>query len=276
MTKASDNPFPSLLLVEGAAPATPAAGRQRLFVDAADGLLKLKDDTGTVTAIGSGGSSGGGGGTATLHTPPDVASAWDDEFTDLEDQSGPVNGLDAKWSRHNLAGAAINTDGAAIPGWLLFDVATGTNDQEIHQPIPAGDFHVAACATSLVMAGRQNWGLFVCDDAGNGYVVHVDNGDACRVRALSAWAQGGDAGSGSLSDVNSAFFGGSRVRFEIQRVGTTYTFSLTTSDFLSHEYRSKKSITTATAYTRIGFGRIWTDSGGATKVALDYFRVTEP
>lgn len=58
MAKASDNPFPSLLLVEGAAPATPAAGRQRLFIDEADGLLKLKDDAGAVTTVG-GGAPGG-------------------------------------------------------------------------------------------------------------------------------------------------------------------------------------------------------------------------
>jgi hypothetical protein len=48
----SDNPFPSVLLVEGTTPATPATGRQRLFVDTADGLLKLVDDGGTVTSIG--------------------------------------------------------------------------------------------------------------------------------------------------------------------------------------------------------------------------------
>lgn len=58
MAKASDNPFPSLLLVEqGSAPATPAAGQARLY-RGADGLLYVVDDAGTVTAVG-----GGGGGT---------------------------------------------------------------------------------------------------------------------------------------------------------------------------------------------------------------------
>jgi hypothetical protein len=55
VTKGSDNEFPSVLFAEqGSDPATPAAGTQRLFVDSADGLLKLIDDTGTVTAIDSG------------------------------------------------------------------------------------------------------------------------------------------------------------------------------------------------------------------------------
>jgi hypothetical protein len=52
MTVGSDNPFPSVELVESTTPATPASGRQRLFVDAADGLFKLVDDTGTVTTPG--------------------------------------------------------------------------------------------------------------------------------------------------------------------------------------------------------------------------------
>ena len=53
--KASDNPFPSLLVEETAAPANPPAGHQRLFVDPADHVLKLIDSTGAISAIGSGG-----------------------------------------------------------------------------------------------------------------------------------------------------------------------------------------------------------------------------
>ena len=53
MTKASDNLYPSVLLVEqGSAPSSPSAGDQRLFIDSADHLLKLKNSGGTVTAIG--------------------------------------------------------------------------------------------------------------------------------------------------------------------------------------------------------------------------------
>jgi hypothetical protein len=58
MAKASDNEFPSLLLVgQAAAPAAPAAGNYRLFRDSAGGWFEV-DDTGAVTAI-----AGGGGGT---------------------------------------------------------------------------------------------------------------------------------------------------------------------------------------------------------------------
>lgn len=48
MTKASDNAFPSLLVVEGSAPAAPAAGDHRLYVDSADHLLKWKDSSSVV------------------------------------------------------------------------------------------------------------------------------------------------------------------------------------------------------------------------------------
>ena len=54
MTKASDNEYPSLLIKEGAAPSSPAAGDQRLFIDSADHLLKRKNSGGTVTAVGGG------------------------------------------------------------------------------------------------------------------------------------------------------------------------------------------------------------------------------
>ena len=51
MAKASDNEFPSLLVKEGAAPASPAAGDQRLFIDSADHILKVKNSGGTVSTV---------------------------------------------------------------------------------------------------------------------------------------------------------------------------------------------------------------------------------
>lgn len=60
MAKASDNPYPSLLVVEGSAPASPPAGDQRLFIDSADHKLKRVNSSGTVTTVEGGGSSSGG------------------------------------------------------------------------------------------------------------------------------------------------------------------------------------------------------------------------
>lgn len=58
--KAEDNPFPSILLVEGSAPAGPGAGEQRLFVDGADHLPKLVDEADVVTSLAGQGIPAGG------------------------------------------------------------------------------------------------------------------------------------------------------------------------------------------------------------------------
>lgn len=57
MTKASDNIFPKLTLVEGAAPVSPAATDFSLYFDSSDHLLKWKNSAGTVTTVATGASS---------------------------------------------------------------------------------------------------------------------------------------------------------------------------------------------------------------------------
>jgi len=53
MGKASDNPYPSVLVVEqGSTPASPAATRQRLFVRSSDHALCMVDSSGNVTVLG--------------------------------------------------------------------------------------------------------------------------------------------------------------------------------------------------------------------------------
>lgn len=58
MTKASDNIFPKVTFVEGAAPASPAASDFSLYFDSADHLLKWKNSAGAVTTIATGTSTG--------------------------------------------------------------------------------------------------------------------------------------------------------------------------------------------------------------------------
>lgn len=48
---ASDNAFPSLLITEGTAPSSPAAGKRRLYVLSADHLAYLKDSSGAVVNL---------------------------------------------------------------------------------------------------------------------------------------------------------------------------------------------------------------------------------
>jgi hypothetical protein len=58
VTTGSDNPYPKVIVVEGSAPASPAAGRQALFIDTADHHLKRKNSGGTVTDLETGGGGG--------------------------------------------------------------------------------------------------------------------------------------------------------------------------------------------------------------------------
>lgn len=58
MPRGSDNPFPSVLVVEGATPASPAAGRQRVFISSVDNHLKRVNSGGTVVDIESAASGG--------------------------------------------------------------------------------------------------------------------------------------------------------------------------------------------------------------------------
>lgn len=48
---ASDNPFPSLLVTEGTAPSSPAAGKQRVYIDSTTHRLTRKTSAGTVVDI---------------------------------------------------------------------------------------------------------------------------------------------------------------------------------------------------------------------------------
>jgi len=51
MAKASDNQFPSVLFTEGAVPAGPAAGDQRIYIDTADHHLKRVDSADAVVDL---------------------------------------------------------------------------------------------------------------------------------------------------------------------------------------------------------------------------------
>jgi hypothetical protein len=58
VTKASDNAYPSILITEGTVPATPAAGKQRFYIDSTSHLPKLVNSSGAASNVGSGISPG--------------------------------------------------------------------------------------------------------------------------------------------------------------------------------------------------------------------------
>lgn len=66
--KASDNAFPKVILVEGSAPATPAAGQVKVYAKG-DGYVYSMDDTGAETPL-----SGGSGSSVVSVSSPSIAS----------------------------------------------------------------------------------------------------------------------------------------------------------------------------------------------------------
>lgn len=94
--KASDNLFPSVLLVEGTTPASPSASDQRLFVRSSDHVLCLVNSSGVVTPVG--------GFANPMTTKGDVI---------LGDTSGVPSRLGAGTSGYVLT----STGAGAFPSW---------------------------------------------------------------------------------------------------------------------------------------------------------------
>jgi hypothetical protein len=57
VTKASDNAYPSVLVTEGTVPTTPAAGKQRLYIDSTTHVLKVVNSSGTASNVGGAGTT---------------------------------------------------------------------------------------------------------------------------------------------------------------------------------------------------------------------------
>ncbi len=117
--RASDNPFPSILIEEGTEPTSPAAGHQRLYIDSTTHKLKRTDSSGTdVTVEGTSGaitSSGLTMATARLLGRTTASTGAVEEIT-------VGTGLSLS------AGALTATGGAGISAGTSFPGSPSTND----------------------------------------------------------------------------------------------------------------------------------------------------
>jgi len=202
--------------------------------------------------------------------PPASANAKDDEFIDLSGQSGPNNGLDAKWSKHNLGTAAwLKLSNAEAPGCLLLDIPTGQSaDQHIYQATPAGDFTIMAYFTVGFCTSRQMWGVNILDSNGAGMGLCWDQGTLYVMRVISNWQQTAAATSLGSNCEN----GGSHT-FWLKKDGTTYRGSIAIGDRRIRTFFEAANVAGQTftpAY--ITFGRIY--GTGIARIALDAFRVS--
>lgn len=135
MAKASANLFPYVHLVPAAAPASPAAGSQRLYLDSGDGnKLKRVDSGGTVTTVeGGGGSAAFIGAAAVRTTTQSIPTATytavilngteEYDTSSIHDPSTNASrftipsGLGGKWRFAANIEFAGSTSGQRVVGW---------------------------------------------------------------------------------------------------------------------------------------------------------------
>lgn len=232
------------------------------------------------TSSGSGGSSSSG--TApdtknTLDTLPTSAATEDDEFNDGTGFSGPVNGLNAKWTKRNLASTRLQFDNAKAPGCALFDLeASSTASQAIYQTVPAGDWTFAAKFTLHYSDARVMWGLLCVDTAGTGVIACLDtNAGSMGVRTMTTWGDGG-AGTfhtgGGLPYIYSSGPHDIPIYVVLRKASGVYSMSFSNGGgrLLPGNWIEVSYTPSAFTPAYIGFGRIF---GAARNLAtLDWFR----
>ncbi len=107
--------------------------------------------------------------------PPGSRNTMDDEFDDSPSSSGPISGLNARWSWYNQGGATLAWDKAGYIR-LLAPANTTSAFRGISQTIPAGDWGVEALfSMEGLWASYVQGGMIVYDSVnGDNYVVTLD------------------------------------------------------------------------------------------------------
>jgi hypothetical protein len=246
-----------------------------------------------VTASGTGATKtitipGGGGGDPFdgkpyIWTPPGSAATEDDEFNDDTSMSGPVNGLDAKWTKRNLGTAAwFVLDDAVAPGCAYFDIPTGqASDQAIYQTVPAGDWTFAAHMHGHRSSDRQYWGVFCVSSAGTGIMAVMDTGadTSNGLRTLTTWADGGAGTFHGEAAWNTDENGLNRnpsvpVTVTLRKASGVYHMGYSYSQrLLPGNYFEISHTPTAFTAAFVGVGRFGpAGTAGVSKVTIDFFR----
>ena len=237
-------------------------------------------------AAGSGSGNMVNDGKPTIWTPPTSPATEDDEFGDASGQSGPVNGLDAKWSKINLGTSSwLKFDDSLAPGCAFFDIPTGqTAGQMIYQTTPAGDFTLLLRVTIGGCSDRQMWGGFIVDSAGTGISVMIDAGVGQAgpyfgLREMTTWVQNSnttDLWYTSQMEIPARMVSlGLPVTLALRKASGVYYGSWSLSDRLILPPSTGIEVNrTPSAFTAayVGFGRIGFGTG-VGKVALDSFRI---
>lgn len=189
MPKGSDNPYPSVLIVEGSAPADPASGDQRLFVDSSDHLLKLVDSSGTVTTVG------GSGMTNPMTTLGDVI----------------VGGASGAAARLGVGsdGQVLTADSGSTDG-IKWAAASGS-PLAVHSYAPASDGTIYTATTTSALADSTNLAVtFTAPASTNVFVKFTgiaNTGGSGSDQYWELWESTSRVGTNTRKAAGVSFFG---------------------------------------------------------------------
>lgn len=174
---ASDNPFPSLLLVEGAAPAAPAAGERRLYADA-NHVLRWKDSASLDSPLAAVNKWGATVAPAITDDSGDgyaVGSRWIDTTADKEYVCLDSTVGAAVWTETTGAGGSGIPQGGPLTadldadGFSITDLVDPTNPQDVATKAYADSVGGAALLYDYEVTGSDKASIDTnVDDGGNG------------------------------------------------------------------------------------------------------------
>lgn len=244
-----------------------------------DGEVLTADST-AAEGVAWAAPSGGGGGAShlTVHDKPTSAHSYDDEFEDDTSQSGHSNGLASKWSRRVIASGAVKTGSSDVQGGLFID-GTGANQPSgvwgLEQSVSfSGDFTIACRLSIDYMSERQMIGIHVVDSSGDGWCLPIDSADVTYLRNLTGNATGLAA---LATPVNGQDITGRMARLVLRRISNVFHAGVMKDDVTMPVNVLTTSVSDTRTIAKIGIGRYYSaGSGGACRVHVDYFRVTEP
>jgi hypothetical protein len=261
MTKASDNPFPSILFDESDPPSAPATGYKRLWLNGSN--VNIIGSNSTIRTLAWSDTAGGlvneDKGALQIGLGRPAASQTEDDQFD-------AGTLDGKWAAYSGADATINT--TTIPGWASFTVAGAKL-----QAVPVGDWiaEVEVIIATTTAAGYSDCGIILTNGTTVGsatdcrYGVGMDNAvDAYRIVA-SKWINNAFSTvyfDWTATDANEPGFT-DHLFIRVRKSGTTYDFDISSTG------RSWQEIGTtgALGFTPTHFG-IYSGSAGGH---INYF-----
>lgn len=176
---ASDNAFSSLLITEGSAPASPAAGKRRLYVLSSDHLAYLKDSSGTVVGLTLGGYVPGGTDVAIADggTGASTATAGFDALSPMTTAGdliiGGASGTRTRLAAGATSGHVLTSNGSgAAPSWQAAAGAGGLTQAYVGYNTIGGSFDVPGVNSKI-------------------YAKSVTIATACLITSIGGYFQSG-------------------------------------------------------------------------------------